>query len=467
MEKISISGQVRSVHTLYEVTASIASVIKKKYEHAYWIKAEIAKLNFYPKSGHCYPDLVEKDGGKIKAQLRSIIWANDFTNIKNEFVKVTGENLRDGIKILFYARLNFDPVYGLSLNILNIEPSFTLGEMAREKKETINILKAKGVFVKNKMLSLPLLPRRLAIISVNTSKGLADFISKLNEYQHYFKMFYKLYPSILQGDAAVSSIYNQLQIIKKAHQYFDAVLILRGGGGDIGLSCYDNIKIAGEIAEFPLPVITGIGHSTNETVTEMVAFRNLITPTDVAFYLLGMFSSFSQRTEEYAKKIILNSNDIIVDSRSKINEVSRLIISNTHRFIQKGESELDLLKMRSISSARTNIQNKYFVLNNNSNAIKHFPDKIIKFNSLVLIDKINEMRNIIPVLFNKKYLKIEHINDKCRLLDPVNVLKRGYSITYYNGKALKKSDIVKNGDEIKTVLMEGEIMSVINKSNNK
>lgn len=464
MEKLSISGEIRSVYTLFELTNSIVSVINKNYKSSYWIKAEVTKLNYYPKTGHCYPDLVEKESGKIKAQLKGIIWAKDYIRIKSEFIRITGENLHDGIQILFLARLVFDPVHGLSLIIQNIEPSYTLGEMAREKQDTINKLKLEGVFNKNKMLKIPLLPRRLAIISVETSKGFADFISKLNEYKSHFTLFYKLYPSILQGDSAVESISQQLKLIKKAHKYYDAVLIIRGGGGDIGLSCYDNIRIAREIANFPVPVITGIGHSTNETVAEMVANKNLITPTDVAFYLLGMFESFAQQIEINANKILENTNKILENTNKNINEICKLIISGSQKYVQKVTSNLELLKFRFSSSARSVIQHNYFIIKQLIENIRIYPNSTINKKKQYLSMYMSNLSTLTPAIIKKKNINLQHFADKTRLLDPVNVLKRGYSITYYNGKSLRKVNNVKAGDEIRTRLMQGELTSIIMKT---
>ncbi|HRS54790.1 MAG TPA: exodeoxyribonuclease VII large subunit, partial [Bacteroidales bacterium] len=377
MEQYSILGKIQNVYTLYEVTSGIEKVIKNNYPNFLWIKAEIAKLNLYPKSGHCYIDLVEKDKNNINAQLKGIIWANNYNRIRNNFIKITGEDIKDGMKILFYAKIKFDSIHGLALDIQEIEAFFTLGEMAREKRETINKLISEGIFNKNKELTLVELPRRIAIISVETSKGFADFISKLNKYQNKFKIFYKLYPSILQGDAAIESIYTQLKLIKKVHKYYDCLLIIRGGGGEIGLSCYDNFTIAKEVANFPIPVITGIGHSTNETVVEMVAFKNLITPTDVAYFILDKFISFSNKIEEKIKLLTKNTERIINLSKTHLKSLNNLIIKDTQKKLQSANLKLELLKIKFSSSLKHILQENLYKIIFFTDKIKYIPLKII------------------------------------------------------------------------------------------
>ena len=264
----------RQIFSLLEVTRSIQKTIAERYKSSYWIKAELNKLNYYRQSGHCYPELVEKQNGKIVAQIRSNLWKDDYLKIDNNFKRVLNETLKDGIKILFLASISFHPEYGLNLRIIDIDPSFTLGDLEKEKQETIKKLKDEDLFNKNKLLILPTLPQRIAIISVETSKGYADFLQVFEQANKSwrYKFFHMLFPSLLQGDNAVPSIIKQLNRIKKVINHFDVVAIVRGGGGDIGLSCYNNYNLAKEVALFPIPVITGIGHATNETVTEMISF---------------------------------------------------------------------------------------------------------------------------------------------------------------------------------------------------
>src|SRR5690606_37001676 len=269
----TMSSLPEKIFTLSQVAGSIKKTLTERYTSSFWVKAEMNKLNHYSHSGHCYPDLVEKNNGKVIAEMRSVLWKGDYLRINNRFVDLLQEPLKDGITVLMLVNISFDAVYGVSLRIIDIDPSFSLGELAREKQETINRLRNENLLQANKKLRFPLLPKRLAIISVETSKGLADFLKIINGNPWGYKFEYSLFPALLQGDKAVQSIRNQLENIRINQHNFDALAIIRGGGGDIGLACYNDYLLSRDLAQFPLPVLTGIGHATNETVSEMVAYQ--------------------------------------------------------------------------------------------------------------------------------------------------------------------------------------------------
>ncbi len=283
----------RKILSLLEVTRSIQATLNEQFAAPLWIKAEMNKLNLYPQSGHCYPELLEKQNGKIIAQMRANLWRDDYSRVNAAFLRVLREPLKDGINILFLGKVSYDPVYGLSLRIMDIDPSYSLGELEKEKLLTIERLKKERIFDQNKQLRLPMLPQRIAIISADTSKGLADFTKVIDGNPWGYKFFCMLFPALLQGDQASGQIVAQLDRISRVKHHFDVVAIIRGGGGDIGLSCYNNYELAKTIARFPIPVMTGIGHSTNETVSEMVAYTNAITPTELADFLIQQFHNFS------------------------------------------------------------------------------------------------------------------------------------------------------------------------------
>ena len=250
----------RPIYALSEITQSLQNVISKTYTHSYYVKAEILKLNYYPHSGHCFPELVEKENGKIKAEMRALIWSSQFQTINDRFLTITGEPLKENITILCLASVEFSARYGLSLHIEDIEPIYTLGEMERNRRETIAKLKKEGIFDANKRLKLPLVPKRIAVISVETSQGFNDFMVTLHKNSWNYKYDCELFPSILQGDKAITTITQRLEEISKRRDDFDCIVIVRGGGGDVGLSCYDDYTLAKAIATAPLPIIAGIGH---------------------------------------------------------------------------------------------------------------------------------------------------------------------------------------------------------------
>lgn len=306
------------VYSLSEIALSLHKVVERTYPQPYFIKAEILKLNFYPHSGHCYPELVEKEGNAIKAEMRAIIWAANYQRINDRFVQITGNPLKENISILCLARIEFSPKHGLALHIEDIEPTYTLGEMVKNRNAVIERLKKEGVFTRNKNLQMPLLPKRIAVISVETSKGYSDFITTLNGNRYGYRFVTELFPSILQGDKAIVGITSRLAEIEMRQKEFDCVVIVRGGGGDVGLSCYDEYEVAHRVATFPLPVLTGIGHSTNLSVTDMVAHMYNITPTDVAFALIGYFQTFDEQVQECQSRIVEVSRRLLVDEQAKL-----------------------------------------------------------------------------------------------------------------------------------------------------
>jgi len=428
-----------SALTLSQLTAGIQEVIEGSFSSPFWIKAEIAKLNHYPGSGHCYPSLVEKEKGQIRAEMRGTIWANDFQRINANFIKVTREPLKEGIQILFRTLVKYHPVYGLSLQIIDIDPSYTLGEMAREKIETIMKLRNEGLFERNKQLELPLLPKRIAVISVKTSKGFSDFINILENNNWGYAFTCVLFPALLQGDKAVDSIAGQLKVIGRMAEHFDAVAIIRGGGGDVGLNCYDHYLLAREVTLCPLPVLTGIGHSTNETVVEMVAAYNKITPTDVAYFLIQQFHNFSVRVKECQEKILSSTMKMLEEEKRRWEEGCRRLLLQTDNLIKLEKNKLQLAGSR----------------------LQYKPGLLINEKQIRLRNMADWLTMRVNQLFVQKDQQLALLDEKLKLLDPQLVLKRGYSITYFEGKPLMDATGLKPGDEIHTRLYHGKIYSEI------
>lgn len=448
-------------YSLAELSASIESIIGKTYRQSYWIKAEIAKLNYYPKSGHCYPDLVEKKDGKVKAQIRGTIWAGNYNNINKKFIAETKEALNDGMTVLFLARVTYNAVYGLSLQITDIEPSFTLGEMAKERIQSIEKLKHEGLFDNNKLKIAPLLIQRIAVISVETSKGYHDFYKTIDQNTWNYKIFHMLFPAVLQGEAAISSISEQLDRINKVNKHFDAVAIIRGGGGDIGLSSYDSYKLSRKVATFPLPVITGIGHATNQTVTELVAWENKITPTDVAYFLIQRFHNLSVRIENAQKSIIESSKEYIYENKSILKQLITAIKSSSEGIINHNYGELH----RHLTNLKYGSQKS---LDINKHILKETTSKLSFKPSVILTNRKYNLEKTVDKLTVTSKQTLTHSNHnistlegKLNLLKPENILKRGYSITLKNGLPITNTNNITVGDELETVIYKGVISSKV------
>lgn len=331
----------KDIYTLSQVCNKLENSIKTAFPQSFWLKAEISKLNLYTQSGHAYPDLVEKQNGKVVAEIRGIIWRREFERINSKFMQILKRPLEDGISITCRARYNYQALHGLSLIIEDIDPYTALGELEREKAECIQRLKTEGLWNENKTKYLPVLPKRLAVISVMNSKGYSDFIQTIGGNTLGINFFTHIFPSLLQGDGASIQMRYALQSIEKVKDYFDCVLIIRGGGGDIGLTCYNDYMLCHDIANFPLPVLTGIGHSTNETVAEMISYKNFITPTALAEFFLGKFDEQLINIDGMKKKIISSTKQTLVLEHNKFENTKKRIILGIRNIFDKENNNLE------------------------------------------------------------------------------------------------------------------------------
>ncbi|HEX6892199.1 MAG TPA: exodeoxyribonuclease VII large subunit [Chryseolinea sp.] len=429
----------KKVFSLLEVTLSIKKTIQERYQRSFWVKAEMNKLNHYSYSGHCYPELVEKIDGKVVAQMKTNLWRDDYLRINANFLNTLKEPLKDGINILFNATVNFDPVHGLSLRIIDIDPVFSLGELEREKLETIEKLRREGVFHSNKDLSMPLLPQRIAVISVETSKGYADFLKIISNNTWGYRFFCFLFPALLQGDRSVDSILYQLRRIRKVKHHFDVVAIVRGGGGDVGLSSYNHYLLAKEICQFPIPVLTGIGHSTNETVAEMVSFRNAITPTELADFLIQAFHNFSVPLQQMQETLVSSTTGILADERAGLLSSARLFKSVTNQLLIHNRHEIKAL-------ARSASQHLTYYFQNKSQLWIDYKNRVLK-------STISFQKN--------KVIELANVEKSINLMDPINIIRRGFSITLKDGKAIKSLSDIKPGDKTTTITLDGTIISEV------
>ncbi len=413
----------KRIFALSKLTEAIEKVINTHCSKIVWVKAEIVKLNYYQGTGHCYPDLVEKKNGKIIAELRGNIWKSNFDLINEKFRSVLQEDLNDDMTVVIQATVTYHPVYGLALNILDIDPEYTLGELAKQKADAIKKLKEENLFFANKETFLPRLPKTIAVISVNSSKGYQDFMNVIEENPWGYKFHQLLFPAVLQGERAVSTIISKLKRIKKHAKVFDAVAIVRGGGGDIGLSCYDNYVLAKAIASFPIPVLTGIGHSTNETVSELVSYKSFITPTKIAEFLLQEFHNFSMPLKENLEKIKAGTNLLFERQEKAVSEASRSFGFLSNRIIDRS-----------------------------TNRLEHLENSLVIESRAILRDEENNLKNL---------------SKNIELLSPKNILKRGYSITRKDGRIIKDSSELELGELVETEFFKGKATSRIETSATK
>ncbi len=411
--------------------------------------------------------MVEKKDGKIVAEIRGFLFRNAYEEIDQNFRTQTGKPLSDGMEVLLLCRVSYDPKYGLSLYISDIDASFTLGEMARLRSEAIKRLKEENTFGLNKEKPLPTLIRSLAIISVETSKGWRDFSQTIEESKYANQIERKLFPAKLQGDAAVMSISKALQKISFHHEQFDAVAIIRGGGGDTGMDCYDSFELAKTVATFPIPVLTGIGHSTNLTVVEMCGRQNLITPTALAQFIIDGYANFEQRLNRALSQIMRVNKQMMPLLRSRLDGMTEELDRKSKDRIGDSTSELRQAGRKLEQAVKSGLieENKRLAFRIPLR-LNHSVENLLR-NKRDGIQTASEfLKNAAPEYCEDKTKVLIHLEDKLRLLDPQNILKRGYSITLKDGKAVNSTADLKEGDEVTTRLAKGEFTSTVKKKSN-
>lgn len=333
--------------TLLDLQEKIKRGIEGAVPGTVWVTAEIGELNNHY-SGHCYLDLIDyKEGGRgVAAKARGVIWSNVWRMLKPYFETTSGVRLEKGLHVLLKAQVSFSPVYGLSLNILDIDPSFTVGELELRRQKTIERLKGDGCMEMNPSLQLPALPRRIAVVSAETAAGYRDFMKQLHQNENGFRFCTELFAAQMQGDDAPQSIISALERIAERSDEFDVAIIIRGGGAAMDLVCFDDYNLALNIAQFPLPVITGIGHDHDFHIADMVAHTWLKTPTAVADFFVGLFVEQEQYIMYLFQRISLTLSQKISAERQKLALLHNSMVQGVANLVSNGRRSLDMLQLR-------------------------------------------------------------------------------------------------------------------------
>ncbi|MDR2813056.1 MAG: exodeoxyribonuclease VII large subunit, partial [Prevotellaceae bacterium] len=383
----------------------------------YWVTAEINELR-ESTAGHCFLELVQKgaDSEQLEAKVSANIWANVYRMLKDYFISETGMELGKGMKVLVRVAVQYHELYGLRLNILDVDAAYTVGEVALLRKNTIEQLRADGVFDMNRALELPLLPRSIAIISSESAAGYGDFMQQLHHNGYGYTFRTALFQAAVQGRDAEPSIINALEQVYGRASEFDVVAILRGGGSQSDLSCFDSYVLASNVAQFPLPVITGIGHDRDVSVVDMVAHANLKTPTAAAEFLIGKMEEQDARVERLREALSEKWNDILTECRHSLLRLHENLNSHAQHNLQQEKKRVAYYLPQRLSQAA--IQ-----------SIAH------------------------------KRLTLDRLESELKLANPATILRRGYSITLINGTLLKSAKTAKKGDRIETILHDGKIAS--------
>ncbi|MBT3384835.1 MAG: exodeoxyribonuclease VII large subunit [Prolixibacteraceae bacterium] len=473
--------------TLSELNGLIKDVLADTFSSAVWVVAEISELK-ENRSGHCYLELIEKEGDEIIARSRATIWSYTFRMLKPYFETSTGQLFTDGIKILVQVSVEFHPSFGLSLNIKDIDPTYTVGDLALQRKEIISRLQNDGVFDMNKELSLPLVPQKLALISSETAAGYLDFMDQLNSNEFGFRFHTKLFEAFMQGSDSVRSIIAALERIYRYEDFFDAVIIIRGGGATADLSSFDNYDLAFNVTQFPLPVITGIGHEKDDTIIDLVAHTRLKTPTAVAEFFINGLGRFYERLVDLENNVVSKTRETIGFKQNNLERiaeslnfsVSAYIIEKQNYLVKKGHelqqnvNGFSYKKKYELNKLQHEIDTAVSLwFAETRNKISHKKRILNRVVGEALLKKGSELVHLKDLFGSKSrkmlYLEKErvHLNENTvRLLNPENVLKRGFTLTLKDGRIVKSAKQLKLNEEIETQFADGKVKSKITKKEN-
>lgn len=425
--------------TLYELNSLVRQTIEIGLPKSYWVEAEISELR--ENGGHCYLELIEKDKryNTPIAKASARCWRQTWGMVKPYFENTTGQQLRAGMKVLIEVYAQFHEAYGFSWIISDIDPNYTLGDMARKRQEIIKRLKEEGVFDLNKQLDLPLFSQRIAVISSKSAAGYGDFANQLygNQYGYYFEA--ELFAATMQGEDVERSIIKALNAINDRCDDFDCVVIIRGGGATSDMSGFDALELAENVANFPLPIITGIGHDRDECILDMVSHTRVKTPTAAAALLIDNLNTAERRIDDARQRIAnLTSRKMEVE-KLRLSRLAERLPALFGSVKDKQEARLNILQERLFRLAEIR-------LSNCENFVGQLEKKIsLTAEHLLMVEKH----------------RLELLEGRAQNLDPQLLLRRGYSITLVGGKALRDPSQVKQGDKIETRLEKGTIISTI------
>jgi len=468
--------------SLSQLNENIKDVLFEAFPSTVWVVAEISELK-ENRSGHCYLELIEREGNSIIARLRATIWSYTFRMLKPYFETTTGQLFASGIKILVQVTVEFHSAFGLSLNIKDIDPTYTVGDMALQRKEIIERLQREGIFEMNKELDLPVVPQKIAIISSATAAGFQDFLNQLEKNEYGFKFYTKLFEATMQGEETVNSVIHALERIFEFEDFFDCVVIIRGGGAAADLSSFDNYDLAFNVTQFPLPVITGIGHEKDDTIIDLVAHTRMKTPTAVAEFLISGVARFYERLLQIEGTIVQFTRETIDDEQNRLEKIAESLNYSVSAYLN--ERQISLTKKG--NELKQNVNQLVFKKSNEINNLKNRLESQISIwwlerkNSLIqkrrilkrisdaaLLKEDNEVvrlkekvKNSVRQVFFIEMERI-HLNENTvRLLNPDNILKRGYTVTLKEGKIIKSARQLIKDDEIETKFADGNVSSKI------
>lgn len=425
--------------TLYELNSLVQGVVEQTMADEYWVQAEIASASEH--RGHLYLELVQNDERTHTpiARAQAKCWASSWMMIRRHFERVTQRRLTAGMSLLLKVYAQFHPAYGFSWIVTDIDPTFTLGDMARRRNEIVRQLKEDGVFDMQKQLEMPRFCQRIAVISSQTAAGYGDFCRHLQDNAYGLTFDVRLFPAIMQGEQVEQSVINALNAVNEHLDEYDCVVIIRGGGATADMSGFDTLSLAENVAQFPLPIITGIGHERDECVLDMVSHTRVKTPTAAAALLIDKLAAVAQ----------------------DLDNMSLAITTATRQRIERETARMTTHEMRIQTLALLTVERQ-------SNKLNTLKQNLAVYAERALSDRkqtVAILQQQLPV-YCQRYIdlrqqKLELLSKRAEMLNPQRILSLGYSMTVHDGHIVKDPETLKEGDVIETRLRDGMLKSVV------
>lgn len=421
--------------SLTQLNRLVKTALDEALPGTYWVRAETSEVRVNATSGHCYLEFVEKDEttGQLVAKSRGTIWARNFAVLRTYFEQETKQTFISGLKVLVNVSVGYHELYGLSLTVHDIDPSYTLGDMARKRMEVIRRLQEEGVFDLNKELTLAILPQRIAVISSPTAAGYEDFVNQLTHNDYGFPFYVKLFPALMQGEKTEESVIAALDRIYAHRELFDVVVLIRGGGSAADLSSFDSYTLAANCAQFPLPIITGIGHERDDSVVDNVAHTRMKTPTAVAAFLINRMAEQLALLDELRRTVCEATRNQLT-----VKKTTWQILATRFPVFVTGHLERHRTSLHTLAARLSSVPQ---LLEKHTEQLEHAPMHIQKAVSAMLTRHTHELA-----------LSEQHI----KLASPDHILKRGYTLTLKDGKIVKHAADLSAGDEISVRFTDGE-----------
>lgn len=425
--------------TLFELNSLVRDVLETTLDSLFWVEAELSEAREV--RGHCYMELVQKDifSATPIARASAKCWKQRWQVLRPKFEGVTGQPLRAGMKVMLQVAVSFHEAYGFAWIVQDIDPTYTMGDMARKRLEIIRQLRQEGVFDMQKELTIPMFAQRVAVISSESAAGYGDFYSQLSNNDYGFKFYPRLFAAVMQGERVEKSVVAALNEINRHVDDFDVVVIIRGGGATADLSGFDTLELAENVANFPLPIITGIGHERDESILDMVSNTRVKTPTAAAAVLIDNLVAVLSCINDYERRVAMRVKQVMDKERRRLDRSAERVPMLFSLVKTRQEAHLDRLMSRMVSLVNHNVSTAGHRL------------QLASANLLPLVERRLERANN----------ELGRLEFRVKALDPQLILRRGYSITLLDNKAVRHADQLKRGDHIVTRLEHGSVKSVV------